>query len=318
MPIPVILDTDPGIDDAIALMLAVASPEIDLLGVTTVAGNSSLANTTRNARRLLHLVGRDDIPVGVGASGPLVAAGGRTAELVHGDDGLGGITLPEAPGFPRDVTAVDLMVELVAASAAPVTLVAIGPLTNVALLAALHPDTFARVGRLVVMGGGARVIGNMTPAAEFNMWCDPEAAARVFASGADLTMVGLDVTQRATTTAEDWAPLHGGGRVGAAVLAMADFYAGFYRDHRGLEETAQHDSLAVASVIDPSLLTLTPCHVDVECAGTFTRGMTVVDLDHVGPGEPNAQVAVDVDAARFRALLLERVIGLDAALSNEN
>ncbi len=310
--LPVVIDTDPGIDDAIALMLALSGPELDVRAVTTVGGNAGLERTTENALRLLHLLGRDDVPVGAGADQPLVRRDSLPAESIHGTDGLGGIRLDPAPRGADRRTAVELVRDVVEASAEPVTLIALGPLTNVAALLAASPGVAARLGGIVMMGGGARVLGNMTPTAEFNVWYDPEAASRVLASGVPVTMVGLDVTRRARTVPADWAALHGGGPVARAVLGMVEFYTGFYRATSGTDAIAQHDALAVASVMRPGLLTTRRLHVDVECAGSLTRGMTVVDLDGVGAGDARTEVALDVDDRAFAELLVERVVGLDA------
>lgn len=312
---PVIIDTDPGIDDALALMLAFASPELDVRAVTTVGGNTGLQHTTANALNLLHLLGRDDVPVGAGAATPLVRADSAPDPTTHGEDGFGGVRLPAAPREADERSAVELMVDVITGSAEPVTLVALGPLTNVAVLVAAFPHVATRLERIVIMGGGARVIGNMTPAAEFNVWFDPEAAARVLAAGIPVTMVGLDVTHRALTAPVDWDALRtDGGRVAEAVLAMVDFYTEYYRRVAGTSSTAQHDSLAVAAVIDPSLVSTRHLFVDVECAGTLTRGMTVVDVDDVAKATPNVDVALEVDAAAFNRLLVERIVALDARL----
>lgn len=314
MTTPVIIDTDPGIDDALALMLAVASPELDLRAVTTVGGNTGLARTTDNALRLLHLLGRDDVPLGAGADVPLVRNDTAPDPSTHGEDGFGGVRLDPAPRGADTRDAVALMVDVIEQSTEPVTLIALGPLTNVAVLIAAHPFTAARLERIVMMGGGARVIGNMTPAAEFNVWYDPEAAARVLAAGIPVTMVGLDVTHQALTAPEDWDGLRGGGAVSRAVLAMVEFYTAYYRAVAGTSSTAQHDSLAVAAVIRPDLVTTRALHVDVECAGALTRGMTVVDVDDVAKAAPNVDVALEVDAAAFNRLLVSRVVELDARL----
>ncbi len=311
-PVPVVIDTDPGIDDAVAIMLALASPEVDVRAVTTVGGNAGLRHTTDNALRLLHLLGRDDVPVAAGADVPLVRRDSRPDPGVHGDDGFGGVVLDPAPRAADARSAVQLTVDVLAAADRPVTLVALGPLTNVAALLAAVPAAAERLERIVIMGGGARVLGNMTPAAEFNIWYDPDAAARVLASGVPVTMVGLDVTHRALTAPTDWDGLRGGGRVSRAVLAMVDFYTAYYREHVGTDSTPQHDALAVAAVVRPDLVTTRRLHVDVECAGTLTRGMTVVDVDGVGDGEPRTDVALDLDAATFARLLVSRVTELDA------
>src|SRR3954466_591048 len=207
----ILLDCDPGHDDAIALLLALASPELELLGVTTVAGNQTLDKTTANAIRLLEFAGRDEIPVAAGADRPLVREQ-YVASYVHGETGLDGPDLPPPPGAPVARHAGDLLADAIREANGAVTLVPVGPLTNVALLLALHPDV--RPERIVLMGG-AIAEGNVTPAAGFNIWCDPEAAARVCASGIDVTMVGLDVTHRALFTSAHSARLT--GRVGGMV-----------------------------------------------------------------------------------------------------
>ena len=316
MTTPVIIDTDPGIDDALAIMLALASPELDVRALTSVGGNTGLANTTENALRLLHLCGRDDIPVGAGADVPLVRRDSKADATTHGADGFGGVQLEPAPRGVDPRGAVRLLADVVTGSDTPVTLIALGPLTNVAALIAAYPDVAARLERIVLMGGGARVLGNMTPTAEFNIWYDPEAAARVFAAGIPITMVGLDVTHKALTAPGDWDRLRepGTGKIAEAVLGMVDFYTEYYRARLGTDSTAQHDSLAVAAVIRPELLTTVSAHVDVEYVGTLTRGMTVVDLDHVGDLPPTADVGVDVDADAFNTLLIDRVVELDRSV----
>jgi pyrimidine-specific ribonucleoside hydrolase len=312
-PTPVVIDTDPGIDDALAIMLAFASPEVEVRAVTTVGGNTGLANTTANALRLLHLLGRDDVPVAAGADVPLVRRDSRADEATHGADGFGGVRLPEAPRAADPRGAVQLLVDTVEASDRPVTVLALGPLTNVAALIAARPDVAARLERIVLMGGGARVLGNMTPAAEFNIWFDPEAAARVFAAGVPITMVGLDVTHQALTAPGDWDALRGddAGPVARAVLGMVDYYTDYHLASIGTDSTAQHDSLAVAVAVRPDLVTTRAVHVDVEYTGALTRGMTVVDLDGVGELPPTADVALEVDAAAFNALLVSRLAELD-------
>jgi pyrimidine-specific ribonucleoside hydrolase len=314
MSIPVIIDTDPGLDDALAILLAFASPEVEVLGLTTVGGNAGLAHTTRNALRLLHLIGKNDVPVAAGADTPLVRQDAVSAASVHGDDGFGGVALENAPREADARPAVQLLVDLIEGSAEPVTLIALGPLTNVATLFAAYPQTAAKLGRIVLMGGGAERLGNVTPTAEFNIWYDPDAASRVFASGVPITMIGLDVTHKAITYAEDWEPLRAqGGPVAEAVTSMVDFYTQTYRENHGIEGTAQHDSLAVAAVIAPALVTTSALHVDVECSGPLTIGMTVVDLNNVLRKTPNADVGLAVDSAAFNALLIGRIMTLNAA-----
>lgn len=318
IPTAVIIDTDPGIDDALAIMLALASPELDVRALTTVGGNAGLATTTHNALRLLHLCDRDDIPVAAGAQVPLVRRDSSADEAIHGADGFGGVQIMPSPRQADPRGAVQLIADLVTQSAEPITLIALGPLTNVAALIAAYPDVAARLERIVLMGGGARVLGNMTPAAEFNIWFDPEAAARVCDSGIPITMVGLDVTHQALTAPGDWDQLRqpSPGPVARAVLGMVDFYTDFYQKTVGTDSTAQHDSLAVAAVIQPDLVGTVPAHVAVEYTGTLTRGMTVVDLDGVSSQEPTADVALTVDADAFNALLVQRIVDLDKRIND--
>ena len=275
-----IIDTDPGLDDALALLLALGSPEVDLVGVTTVAGNTSLANTTANALRILELAGRGDIPVAAGAARGLIREAPRTAEHVHGIDGLGDLPLPPPKARPVDAHAVDFIAEFLRTSAEPVTIVAIGPLTNIALLLAMYPSVAARIGRLVMMGGAARG-GNSTPTSEFNVRSDPEAAYRVFAAGLPLTMVGLDVTDRAVVTAKDVDALGSGGPIARFVVDTVEYYTRFHQHRYGSEVTYQHDALAMAEAIAPGIVHTRHLYAEVEYDQGLTRGTTVVDLHGV-------------------------------------
>jgi inosine-uridine nucleoside N-ribohydrolase len=303
LPERILLDCDPGHDDAIALLLALASPELELLGVTTVAGNQTLEKTTANAIRVLDFVGRDEIPVAVGAERPLLREP-FVAAYVHGETGLDGPDLPPPRREPVGQHAVDFLAERVAGT----TLVAVGPLTNVALLLARYPE--ARPERLVVMGGSIG-LGNVTPAAEFNIWADPEAAARVFGSGLDITMIGLDVTHQALLMTEDAEQLRASGRTGRMVAELYDFFHRFHADTYGFGGSPIHDALAVAHVFRPELVETKPCHVAIECDSDLNRGRTVVDLWHRTDAEPNAEVGVGVDGRAFVELLLERLPTLD-------
>jgi pyrimidine-specific ribonucleoside hydrolase len=300
----ILLDCDPGHDDAIALLLALASPELELAGVTTVAGNQTLAKTTANAIRVLDFVGRSDIPVAAGAPVPLVGEP-FVAAYVHGDTGLDGPDLPPAGREPLPQHAVDFLAEQIRARKGAVTLVPTGPLTNIALLLALHPD--ARPERIVLMGG-AIAEGNVTPAAEFNIWADPEAAARVFASGIDVTMVGLDVTHKALFTPAHEERLE--GRVGEMVRALLRFYGEFHRRQYGWDGSPIHDAVAVAQVARPDLLETIHRGVKVDTGPELSRGRTYVDLWRRAGWEPNAHVAVDIRAENFLDLLVERLNSL--------
>jgi inosine-uridine nucleoside N-ribohydrolase len=301
MPTPMLLDCDPGHDDAIALLLALASPELELLGVTTVAGNQTLAKTTANAIRVLDLIGRDDVPVAAGADRPLVREP-RVAAHVHGDTGLDGPDLPPPQRDPLRQHAVDFLADRIRERNGAVTLVPTGPLTNVALLLALHPDV--RPERIVLMGG-AIAEGNITPAAEFNIWCDPEAAARVFTSGIDLTMVGLDVTHKALFTSEHERRLR--GSVGETVAALLEFYGRFHKQQYNWDGSPIHDAVAVAHVAQADLVATLDRGVKIDTESELSRGRTLVDLWGRAQWEPNVHVAVDIRADAFLDLLVDRL-----------
>jgi inosine-uridine nucleoside N-ribohydrolase len=300
----ILLDCDPGHDDAIALLLALASRELELVGVTTVAGNQTLAKTTANAIRVLEFAGRD-IPVAAGADRPLVREQ-FIAEYVHGETGLDGPDLPAPEGKPVSRHAADFLADKIRERNGAVTLVPVGPLTNVALMLALHPD--ARPERIVLMGG-AIAEGNVTPAAEFNIWCDPEAAARVFASGIDVTMIGLDVTHRALFTTAHIGRL--AGRVGEMVTELLRFYDRFHREVYGFDGSPIHDAVAVAHVVRPDLVETKHLNVEIDVESELCRGRTVVDVWRRTEREANAHVAVDVDADGFLELLIERINSLE-------
>jgi inosine-uridine nucleoside N-ribohydrolase len=298
-PIPILLDCDPGHDDAIAILLALASPEIELLGVTTVAGNQTIEKTTSNAIRVLEFVERGDIPVAAGAARPLVREP-FVAAYVHGESGLDGPDLPPARAQPVEQHAVDFLAEHVSGR----TLVATGPLTNVALLLDRHAE--ALPSRIVLMGGSIAE-GNVTPAAEFNIWADPEAAAQVFASGLDLTMIGLDVTHKALMTPDHADRLRPSGRTGRMVAELHDFFHRFHVETYGFDGSPIHDAVAVAFVLRPELVETKHRHVAIECESELCRGRTVVDVWLRTGKEPNADVAVGIDGEAFLELLLERL-----------
>ena len=301
----IVLDCDPGHDDAIALLLALASTEVELLGVTTVHGNQTLEKTTANALKVLELAGRSDVPVAAGADRPLRREP-FVAAYVHGESGLDGPALPSPTISPVDEHAVDFLARLVLASSEPVTLVPTGPLTNIGLFLARHPHAAPRVHRVVLMGGAIGE-GNVTPAAEFNIWCDPEAADRVFSSGLDVTMIGLDVTHRALVGPRHGEQLKSSGRVGQVVAELLEFYGRFHRETYGWEGSPIHDAVALAHAFVPNLVETVRTGVRVDCEGELGRGRTNVDLRGRMGWEPNAEVAVDIDANAFIELLLERI-----------
>ena len=302
----VVIDCDPGHDDALAITLALARPELEVLGITTVGGNAPLAATTRNALRILALLDRTDVPVAAGAVQPLVRAL-ETAPEVHGVSGLDGADLPEPASAPRPEGALEFLRATLAAAPAPVTLIPTGPLTNIALLLRTYPEIAAKIAHISLMGGGMRQ-GNWTPAAEFNIWVDPEAARIVFRSGLPITMSGLDVTHKALFGLPEIERLDAiGTRVGRVFADLMRFFVRFHLERYGTADTPIHDAVAVAAVAMPQLVGTRRYHVDVETVGDITRGRTVVD-DRGVPGQPpNVDVARDIDRAAFADLMIEAV-----------
>jgi inosine-uridine nucleoside N-ribohydrolase len=298
VPTPIVLDCDPGHDDAIALLLALASPELELLGVTTTYGNQTLEKTTENALRVLELVERPDVRVATGADRPLEREL-MVAAHVHGESGLDGPALPPATIEPVSDDAMAFIAERT-----PVTLVATGPLTNVAR----YLDVYGTDGiERVVLMGGAIAEGNYTPAAEFNVWCDPEAAQRVFSSGLDVTMAGLDVTHKALLGPAVEERLRAAGRIGTFVAELNVFFSRYHRETYGWDGAPIHDAVAVAHMIRPELLETRRRNVEIELESELCRGRTVVDLWKRTDRAPNAHVGVDLDADGFFDLLVERI-----------
>lgn len=294
-PTRLVIDCDPGIDDAIALLLAMASPELSLEAVTAVGGNTGLELTAPNALRIVELGGRTDIPVSAGAARPLVWPLEQRATAVHGADGLGDAALGPPSGSLDGRHAADVLGDLDGA-----VLVAIGPLTNVALALARRPEAAAGIRRLVWMGGGFSG-GNVTPAAEFNAWWDPEAAARVVQAGLDLVIVPLDATRHATVGPAEIA------RLRPEAGAMLGHYLRFYHGAYGVEECRLHDPLAVALLLDEAVVELVDARVEVDCTRDVSRGATLADRrGQTGPA--NARIAVAADTERFRALLADRLV----------
>ena len=311
MGIPVIIDCDPGHDDAIALLLALASPEVDLLGVTTVAGNSTLDKTTVNALKVLELCDRREIPVAAGASRPLVREL-VVAEHVHGKSGLDGPDLAHPEIEPVASHAVDFLADRILGSPVPVTLIPVGPLTNIALLLSRYPEVVGNVSRVISMGGAIGT-GNITPSAEFNIYVDPEAAHRVYHSGLPITMIGLDVTHQALLDENHAERLRARGRTGRFVAELLDFFISNYPRHRSGGGAGRsggapiHDAVAVAHVIWPDLMGTVDCHVTVDTQSELCRGRTVVDRWHVTGHAANAEVGVAIPGDRFAELVIERI-----------
>jgi pyrimidine-specific ribonucleoside hydrolase len=305
-PIRVILDVDPGHDDAVAIMLACAAPELDLLAITTVAGNVPLEKTTRNALRILSLIGRTDLPVAAGASSPLRRPL-HTAEDIHGESGLDGPEIPAPSLEPAERTATELIADTLREAPEPVTLIPTGPLTNVAKFLQEYPELKERIARFSLMGGSIG-LGNTTPAAEFNVYVDPEAAREVFESGLPITMIGLDVTHQAGAGPAERENLRSLGRIGGVVAELLEFFAGTYERIYGFDSPPLHDPVAVAAVLEPALLKARPMRVDIECESELTRGETVCDFYGVSSKPPNAEVGVELDREGFFDLLY-RVLG---------
>jgi purine nucleosidase len=317
MSTPVLLDCDPGIDDALAIAFAAGHPDIELAGLTTVAGNVGVDKTTMNALAVSEFVGSKQVPVTAGCATPLLREA-RDASAVHGDSGLGGAVLPPPSREAEAGHAVDYIIETLRAAPREITLVATGPLTNIALALRREPRLVTWVKDFVIMGGSTGR-GNVTPAAEFNMWADPEAAAVVFGAGWTVRMIGLDVTLQALATAPVQARMSEFGALGRELLLPA---LARYRDTgTGVGGPSVHDVCALVSVADPAVFGYTPALVQVETAGRFTSGMTVTSLfpaaaapDHTATVSTvaadavarvsNASVATSIDSPRFWDLVL--------------
>jgi len=307
---PLILDVDTGIDDAFGLLYALAQPSVRILGVSTVAGNVDLKKATRNTRAVLALGGRGDIPVWPGAAAPILHAP-EDASIVHGETGLGYANLPEPPEDAAPAHAIDAILKASREHDGELLLVATGPLTNIAAALLRDPELPRRLKRFVLMGGAFREAGNVTPAAEFNIWHDPEAARIVFRAfgeegAAPLVAVGLDVTRQTRIAEADLEALarRCAGLPRAKDLARfledsARYYFELMEKWYGTRHLTMHDPLAIGAAIDPTLVTTQPVAVDVEISGELTRGMTVADWRGLWKRRPNAEVALEVDAPRF-------------------
>ncbi|MFT6451446.1 MAG: purine nucleosidase [Halocynthiibacter sp.] len=307
----IIIDTDPGQDDAVAILLALGSPELDLLGITAVAGNVPLPLTSINARKVCELAGRRDIAVFEGCAAPL-SRPLVTAEHVHGKTGLDGIELP-APSMPvQEMHAVDFIIhELRRHPPGTVTLCPLGPLTNIATALQRAPDIAPRIQEIVLMGGAYFEVGNITPTAEFNIYVDPEAAAIVFACGAPITVMPLDVTHKALVTHERVARFEAlGTRIGEVVASWTHFFERFDIAKYGSKGAPLHDPTVIAYLIDPSLFSGRHINVEIELEGALTLGMTVADWWGVSGRAPNATFIGSIDDDGFFAILTERLARL--------
>lgn len=302
--IPVLLDGDPGHDDAIAWVLASASPMLEIKAVTSVCGNQTIEKTTYNAGRVMALVGLD-VPLAAGRNKPLLADA-MNAPSVHGASGLDGPILPEPKRKPLELDACELMAKVLEESADPVTLIPTGPLTNVASLLLLYPRLKCKIARISLMGGGIKH-GNWSPAAEFNILVDPEAADIVFSSGIPITMAGLDVTERALVFPADFERVRAVGNPVAKVVAdWLDFFYDFHRKI-GYAGAPVHDAVAVAAVVRAELMTAQKMYVAVETSGDYCRGATIGDTRGFYGKPANANVILDIDRQGFVDLLVEAV-----------
>ncbi|WP_193178005.1 nucleoside hydrolase [Oricola nitratireducens] len=307
----IIIDTDPGQDDALAILLALASEEFEVIGITTVAGNVPLPLTEKNARKICELAGKPETRVFAGASRPLVRDL-VTAEYVHGKSGLDGPDLPE-PAMPLQAQhGVDFIVETLRERASgEVALCTLGPLTNIALALVKAPDIAPKIREIVMMGGGFFEGGNTTPAAEFNIYVDPHAAATVFKSGVPITMIPLDCTHKALTTHERIDAMRAQGtKVTTAAAELIDFFERFDEDKYGTDGGPLHDPCVIAWLLKPDLFSGRDCNVEIETGSELTMGMTVVDWWGVTGRAKNAHVLRDVDANGFFGLLTERIARL--------
>ena len=308
--LPILIDCDPGHDDAVMLMLAVGSGRFDIKAITTSAGNQTQAKTLTNALKLVSLMGVD-IPVYKGCEKPLFREL-IIADYVHGEMGMDGPILPDPVRQPESLSAVEAMANILTNSPDKITLVPTGPLTNIATFLLAYPHLKPKIERISLMGGGI-FRGNMTPTAEFNIYVDPEAAAVVFSAGVPITMCGLDVTHKALVFQEDIELFRSiGNKSGTVVAELMDFFSIFYRRERTElgGGAALHDPCAIAWLIDPTLFTSKPCFVDIEVSGKLTTGTTVVDFFDVLKKTPNAEVVYDVDRAKYIQLIYEAVCAL--------
>ncbi len=303
----IILDCDPGHDDAIALLLAAHHPAIELVAITTVAGNQTVEKTTRNALKVCTLAGIRDVPVAIGMDRPLVRPARHAADI-HGESGLDGPQMPEPAIELAPRHAVDLIIERLMHSDGDITLVPTGPLTNIAAAMRQEPAIVPKIKAISLMGG-AIGLGNVTPAAEFNIWADPEAAAIVFGCGRPITMIPLEVTHQALATDEVLARLRDAHRPVATLAAdLLAFFASTYRRVFGFPAAPVHDPCAVAAVIEPDIIEAHMMRVEVETTGEWTAGRTVCDVHDTLAKEPNARVGYALDAPRFWDMVIETLL----------
>ncbi len=307
MPHKIIIDCDPGHDDAIAILLAAHHPAISLQAITTVAGNQSVEKTTRNALKICSLANIRNVPVARGMERPLVRPP-RFSPEIHGESGLDGPDVPEPDIEPVEINGVDLIIDLLMNSDGDITLVPTGPLTNIAMAMSREPDIIPRIKAISLMGGAIGV-GNKTPSAEFNIWADPEAAAIVFASGRPITVSTLEVTHQALATPEVLDRLRSAHRPVATFAAdLLSFFGATYRAVFGFPDPPVHDPCAVAAVIDPDILRAHEIHVEIETQSELTAGRTVCDVYGITGQPPNARVGYGLDVPRFWNMVIETLL----------
>jgi purine nucleosidase len=307
----IIIDTDPGVDDALTILLALASPEIQLEALTTAHGNIGIEKTTRNALSVLEFANASHIPVARGCSLPLVSVPSNSGEAVHGTSGIGKAVLPEPKSRPVDQHAIDYLIERILAEPQEISLFMIGPMTNLALAIRKEPRIVQALKELVIMGGAIRSGGNATPLAEFNIHADPHAAHIVFHSGIPITLIPLDVTYKCLLTSADVERLNRiDSPVARFVRDATAIYMDFYKKYEGFDGCALHDPLTLATIIAPELFTFEEHHVDVDISGGVSMGNTFADFMKVSKQPANMKVALDVRGRDFIELFLERMESL--------
>ena len=312
--INLLIDCDPGVDDAIALLLAFGSSELNLLGITTVGGNVPLVHTQTNARKICELAQVLNIPVAAGCQRPLVRSRVTTAEYVHGETGLGQLDFPE-PSLPlHPQHGVDFLIDTLLNAPDPIHLATLGPLTNLAVALVKVPEIGPKIKSLTVMGG-AIAHGNITPSAEFNFYCDPHAAQVVFEAGLPLTMLGLDVTHQAIATPDRLAKIRAiGAPIGTIVAQLLEHYSLHDIQQYGFAGAPLHDPCVLAYVLNPNLFKVQRCFVEIETQSNASLGRSIVDLYGVSGREPNATVVTDIDSDGFYDLLCDRLAQVQARL----
>lgn len=314
-PTRIIIDTDPGVDDALTFLLALASPEIKLEAITTVHGNIGIENTTRNALAVLELANASHIPVARGCELPLVSELATSGVIVHGQSGVGRAVLPEPKSKVIDQHAIDFLIQRILAEPNQITLFTIGPMTNLALAIRKEPRIASALKELIIMGGAIRQGGNATPLAEFNIHADAHAAHIVFHSGIPMTLIPLDVTYKCLLSAADVKRLNKiDSPIARFVRDATSVYMDFYKKYEGFDGCALHDPLTLATIIAPELLTIEEHYIDVDIAGGVSMGNTFADFMKVSKKPANMKVALDVRGRDFIELFIERMESLSTSL----